>query len=166
MAVILPNLQKIANSFIEKPYLYKDLHLDFNKVRMQNEYLLESIEESDVKVDYDIAAIYNSLRNLFNTKQGQRFLFPTYGLDLYQFLFEPITENNAQTLGELIVRSIEKFEPRVYVEKCIVDPLYEDNQYDITIEIEIPIAKKREALNATLDTKTKSFVFIDTPRTK
>ena len=39
----------------------------------------------DLKIDYDEKAIYNSIRNIFNTKKGQKILNPTFGLDLEQY---------------------------------------------------------------------------------
>ncbi len=164
MAIQIPNIQKIAKRYATSPYLFKDLHIDFDKTQITNEFSQGSISGNDVEVDYDLKAIYNSLRNLFNTKKGQRFLFPTYGLDLNQFLFEPISNTNAQTIGEVIVRSIEKYEPRVLVKTCFVEPVFDDNVYNITIEIEVLISKSNQKFSGTIDTKTKSIIFLETAR--
>jgi len=119
-----------------------------------------------VRVDYDESAIRNSLKNLFNTKPGQRFLFPLYGLDLNQFLFEAVTEENGQSIGEKIVTSIEKYEPRVTLIKCNVVAKPDDNEYDITIIVSIPIFNTTASINTTLDIKTQSFIFVETSRNR
>lgn len=167
MAIKLPSLDKIAQQYTSnKPSVYTDLHLDFAKTGTYNPALRQIIESSDIKADYDENAIKNSLKNLFNTKPGQRFLFPLYGLDLNQFLFEAITPINAQLIGEKIVSSIDKFEPRVTVLNVDVESDPDNNLYNITIVVQIPIFNATTTINTILDTKTQSFIYLDTPRNR
>jgi phage baseplate assembly protein W len=166
MAIKISNLQQIANQYAQKEYYYKDLHLDFEKSSEFSTSLNKKIEGNDVKVDFDESAIRNSLRNLFNTKPGQRFLFPVYGLDLNQYLFEAVSEINGQMIGEKIVTSIENYEPRVSVLECNVIAKPDDNEYDITIVVKIPIFNSTASINTLLDIKTQSFVFVETSRTR
>ena len=126
----------------------------------------QKIEGNDLQVDYDEIAIKNSLKNLFNTKPGQRFLFPLYGLDLNQFLFEGVNEINGQMIGEKIVRSIELYEPRVRLRQCKVVAKPDDNEYDITIIVEIPIINSTASINTRLDIKNQSFIFLETSRNR
>ena len=144
MAIKISNLEAISKQYELKTHVFKDLHLDFGKSFEFNTSLNKRIEGNDIRVDFDEVAIRNSLKNLFNTKPGQRFLFPLYGLDLNQFLFEAVSEENGQLIGEKIVTSIEKYEPRVRLQRCNVIAMPDDNQYDITIILTIPI------LNTTL----------------
>jgi len=166
MAIKIAKLEEISEKFKTNEFLYKDLHLDFKK----NTHIINKtntvVEKNDIQVDYDKNAIKNSLRNLFNTKPGQRILFPYYGLDLYQFMFEPITEGNAQMIGEKIVRTIEAFEQRVVVRQCIIKAKPDDNEYDITLVVEFPVFNTTVSLNSTLDTRTQSFIFAETSRNK
>lgn len=166
MAIKISNLEAISKQFEQKTHVYKDLHLDFEKSFEFNTTLNKRIEGNDVRVDYDEAAIRNSLLNLFNTKPGQRFLFPLYGLDLNQFLFEAVSEENGQIIGEKIVTSIEKYEPRVRLQRCSVVAMPDDNQYDITIMITIPILNTTTSINTTLDVKTQSFIYLETSRNR
>lgn len=166
MAIKISNLQQISDQYKQKDYYYKDLHLDFEKSGEFSTALNRKIEGNDVKVDYDESAIRNSLKNLFNTKPGQRFLFPLYGLDLNQYLFEAVTEFNGQIIGEKIVRSIENFEPRVKLRQCNVVAMPDDNQYDITIILEIPILNTVASINTALDIKNQSFTFVETSRNR
>ena len=164
MAIKISNLQQISDQYKQKDYYYKDLHLDFEKSSNFSTSLNRKIEGNDVKIDFDESAIRNSLRNLFNTKPGQRFLFPLYGLDLYQFLFEAVSEFNGQLIGEKIVTSIENFEPRVSVVECNIIAKPDDNEYDITIVVKIPILNSVASINTLLDVKNQSFIFLETSR--
>lgn len=166
MAIKISNLQQISDQYKQKAYYYKDLHLDFEKSSEFSTSLNKKIEGNDVKVDFDESAIRNSLKNLFNTKPGQRFLFPLYGLDLNQYLFEAVNEFNGQLIGEKIVTSIENYEPRVSVLECNVIAKPDDNEYDITIVVKIPIFNSTASINTLLDIKTQSFVFVETSRNR
>ena len=166
MAIKISNLQQISEQYKRRDYYYKDLHLDFAKSGNYSAALQRKIEGNDIEVDYDEGAIKNSLRNLFNTKPGQRFLFPFYGLDLSQFLFEACTESNGQVIGEKIVTTIEKFEPRVNISQCNIVAMPDDNQYDITLILEIPILNTTTSINTALDMQSKSFIFLETTRNR
>jgi phage baseplate assembly protein W len=166
MAIKIAKLEQVSEKFKTDEFLYKDLHLDFKKSNHIIKQTNTIVEKNDIEVDYDKNAIKNSLRNLFNTRPGQRFLFPYYGLDLYQFVFEPITESNAQLIGEKIVRTIESFEQRVVVRQCNIKAKPEDNEYDITLVVEFPVFNTVVSLNSTLDIRTQSFIFAQTSRNK
>jgi phage baseplate assembly protein W len=166
VAIKIGKLEKIVERYSRKEYAYKDLHLDFAKSGNFDSVLQKRINENDIEVDYDSNAIKNSLRNLFTTRPGQRFLFPEYGLSLDRYLFEAITDENAQTIGETIVRSVELYEPRVTMEKCTVIPKPDDNEYDITIIIGIPLFNTTATINSLLNTKTQTFVFPETSKYK
>ena len=162
MAIKITNLEQLAES--TKRFVYSDLHLDLSKNGNYSEDIQQQIETSDVTVDYDESAIRNSLRNLFNTKPGQRFLFPEYGLDLYQFVFEPISEQIGQLIGEKIVNAVETYEPRITVQNCYVECLEEENQYDIPLIIEFPTFNTISTINSILDMRDQSFIFVETSR--
>ncbi len=166
MAIKITNLEQIAKQYEVKEYLYKDLHLDFAKNYVFNSTLNSRVQGNDLQVDYDVNAIINSLKNLFNTKPGQRFLFPLYGLDLNQYVFEAITTTNGRLIGEKISDSIQTFEPRVTLLQCNVESDPDQNQYSITIIIYIPLFNTTSSINSTLDVKTQTFIFIETSRNK
>jgi len=166
VAIKISNLEQISQQYAQQAYAYKDLHLDFEKSGEYNSTLQQKIDGNDLKADYNENAIKNSLKNLFNTKPGQRFLFPLYGLDLNQYLFEAVTEFNGQIIGEKIVSSIKKYEPRVTLERCKVLAKPDDNEYDITIFLTIPIFNTSTSINTTLDTKTQTFIFAETSRNR
>lgn len=164
MAIKIANLEQLSDQYKQKDYYYNDLHLDFS---MQGEFspsIRSFVPGNDIQLDYDESAIRNSLKNLFNTKPGQRFLFPRYGLDLNQYLFEPCTVYNGQVIGEKIVFAINLFEPRIICRNCDVKALMDFNTYDITIVAEIPILNTTFSINSSLDLKKQMFIFAETSR--
>jgi phage baseplate assembly protein W len=166
MAIRIKELEKIAKTYTENRYLYKDLFLDISRTKIEAPGYPLAVPGTDIKADFDLAAIINSLTNLFNTLPGQRFLFPRYGLDLYQFLFEPITEFNGEIIGNTIYETIKTYEPRVIPKQIKVKLLPDENQYDITIVIEIPALRLIAEPEFLLDIKKQSFIFLPTSRNK
>jgi phage baseplate assembly protein W len=165
MAIKIKNLQQVADdtNTLQK-YVYKDLSLDLILTQIQSPGYPLPLPGFDIKASFDINAITNSLTNLFNTLPGKRFLFPAYGLDLYKFLFEPITKINGQALGNKIYQSIRLHEPRVNPLQVSVLADKNNNLYDIKIFIEIPILSQTTTTQFALDLKKQSFIFISTTR--
>lgn len=161
MAIRITPLQQVSNIIESQRYVYKDLALDIQKDFQYNIVTEQKIDKNDILVSYDQQAIANSIRNLFTTTPGQRFLFPLYGLDLRRFLFEPINETTARTIGETITRAITNFEPRVIIQACNVNGYPDSNQYEIQLVLELPVFQTSYTINSVLDIKTEKFTFIN-----
>ncbi len=166
MAIKISNLQPISDQYAARQFFYSDLHLDLTFRQNYSPALGVTPITNDVKMSYDESAIKNSLQNLFNTRPGQRFLFPNYGLDLNDFIFEAATEDNARLIGEKISSCIYNYEPRVKLKRCIVIPNPDFNAFDVTVVVEIPLFSTELTINSNLDNKTKSFVFVETSRNR
>lgn len=164
MAIKIKNLEQVSKNYAAKQYLYKDLSLDLTQTKIESPGFKLAIPGTDIKADFDLGAIKNSLQNLFNTKPGQRFLFPEYGLDLNQFLFQPITELNGNIIGNRILTTINSFEPRVNVRKTsvILDP--DNSQYIINILIDIPLLSIQTIIETRFDIRRQSFIVLPTTR--
>ena len=61
----------------------------------------------------DEADVDASLRILFGTALGERFMHPQYGLDLRELLFEPITTTAKTLLLDRIKTAVLVYEPRI-----------------------------------------------------
>ena len=59
--------------------------------------------------------IHASLRILFGTAAGERFLQPSFGLDLRELLFEPLSTTMRTFLSDRITTAILVHEPRIQV---------------------------------------------------
>lgn len=119
----------------ESRFTYTDLKLDLEFDYTKNNELLKRKEIKDIKIDYDYAAIRNSIFNLLNTTPGQRILNPFYGVNLQKYLFDRVTEIQAYNIGNDIVQSISKFEPRVVVQNVNVEVDEINQQYNIQLTL-------------------------------
>lgn len=121
----------------ESNFLYTDLKLDLQLDFTRNNEFLKRKEIRDLKIDYDYAAVKNSIYNLFTTIPGQRILNPYFGLGLQKYLFNPVDEDIARLIGNDILRGITRFEPRVRTNsiEVVADEL--NQEYIITLIISL-----------------------------
>ncbi len=73
------------------------------------------------RMTQDEADIDASLRILFGTKPGERPLFPTYGLDLSELMFEPLSTTLRSLLLDRIHTGVLIHEPRIRVLNLVID---------------------------------------------
>jgi len=118
-------------------FTYTDLMLDLKVDYTQNNEFLKNKEIKDLKIDYDYAAVRNSIFNLFNTIPGQRILNPYYGLNLQKYLFYVADEIRARLIGNEILNGISTFEPRIKINNIDVAVDTLNQQYVITLIVSI-----------------------------
>jgi phage baseplate assembly protein W len=138
--------------------IFRDLHLDFQQNFLPTLPHEELVYENDIETDINGKAVGNSLLNLLNTRNGQRFLFPQYGVNLYDYLFEAITTDNARILGENLQMAIEEFEPRIKLKKIQVIPQYDKHQYDINIFYSSPALEGIMEIPLSLELESRNFL--------
>jgi len=117
----------------ESSFLYTDLKLDLQIDYTKNNEFLKRKEVRDLQIDYDYAAVRNSIFNLFTTIPGQRILNPEFGLGLQKYLFNPVDEDIARLIGNDILRGLNIFEPRVRANSIDVVADELEQQYTITL---------------------------------
>lgn len=166
MAIKIQDLEKISKTYTEQTYVYKDLTLDLTQRTIESPGISLPTPGSDIKASFDLAAINNSLTNLFNTLPGQRFLFPEYGLDLHRFLFEPVTPQNGELIGDAVYRAITTYESRVIVKNVNIGVDADNNQYYVTAIIELPILNLVQNLDFVFNIKKQSFISLPLQRKK
>jgi phage baseplate assembly protein W len=112
--------------------VYSDLHLDLvlekNIGKGDN-----PVNTNDLRIDKDLDAIKNSIRNIFSTKKGQKILSPEFGASLEQYLFERVDIFFGNLIGEEILRNLSLYEPRVEVIRIDVLPIPDQNEYKIKV---------------------------------
>ena len=121
---------ELDNSSLENGYLYKDLFLDLDTAVYYNRELNKSSVLKDVQGLFDENAIRNSITNIFLTAPGEKILSPEFGLDLRRYLFEPIKDDIRNRLPIM--------EPRIEIDRVGVIPNADLNEYQITLQINIP----------------------------
>ena len=81
---------------------------------------------------YDFELIKQDLINMFNIRQGERLMNPTFGCAIWDLLFEPLTDQ----VKSLILQNVNQIinsDPRVQAGNVIV------TQYDTGIQIEFTL---------------------------
>ena len=131
-------VDNLDNSSLEQGYLYKDLFLDLTPSVYYNTQINKQVTLKDVQGSFDEQAIKNSITNAFLTSPGQKILSPEYGLDLRRYLFEPVTDFNGFQIQDDIINRLPSMEPRVQVIRVNVEPIPDQQEYFITLQINIP----------------------------
>ena len=152
MALKLDILKDAKNTDKFRNYSYADLHLDLRlDSYLSDKTVGASKNNQDLKISYDEEAIYNSIKNIFNTKKGEKILTPTFGLDLEQYLFENISKENGELIGNTIYEELALYEPRIVCNSVDIIARPEQNEYKITISITIPsLNNKKGTANGVL----------------
>lgn len=117
---------------------YVDLAIDLDNNAINGNQLYNSNNLNDIKVNYDVDAVRNSIVNIFTTSPGEKVLSPQFGIDLTYFLFEPCTEATADIIADLILRELPRFEPRITVNKLDIEVLPDEQAYNVNMQLSIP----------------------------
>ena len=165
MAIKIKSLEQASKTYTDVGFIYKDLFLDIEQTTLTSPGYVVPVPGVDIKSSTDLGAIQNSLQNLLNTRPGQRFLFPKYGLNLSNFLFDTLNEINGQIIGNAIFNAINEFEPRVNVTQVNVALDYDNNQYNIDIYLSIPLLNINTTIQTALDLQKQSFIVLPTSKT-
>ena len=98
----------------------------------------------DVVMTEGQADIDASLRVLFGTSLGERFLVPTYGLDMHELQFEPMSTGLRTFLHDRIRLAILIYEPRITIVSLDVrNPTELDGTLLIALEYEVRATNSR-----------------------
>jgi phage baseplate assembly protein W len=161
------NFNNFRNVFKEeRNFTYNDLYLDLEQEIILLNDNRDAPSGKDLRMSLDEHAIKNSIVNIFNTTPGERFLIPEFGINLRRFLFEPVSDGVARTIGDTILYGLERWEPRIRVDKVnimalnagysarntsnfsekvgriISKPVAED-EYVVNVMISIPLLRHR-----------------------
>lgn len=162
MPIKIKTLKNISDTFIEKKHVFKDLTLDIALNTVETPGFGSNVPGKDIKSSTDGKAVVNSLLNLFNTRPGQRFLFPEYGVRLHSYIFEPATESNAQIVGDAIVAAIDTFEPRVRVNYVNVKVYEDKNAYEYDVFYDVPILNLTTSTSFFIESQDRVFTVLST----
>ena len=98
----------------------------------------------DVVMTEDQADIDASLRILFGTAMGERFLVPAYGLDMHELQFEPMSTTMRTFLHDRIKLAVLLYEPRITIKSLEVrSPTERDGTLLIALEYEVRATNSR-----------------------
>lgn len=102
----------MPKSFEDITYIrsYKDLNVDFRNNPITK----------DVYAVKNEASITQALKNLVQTRFGERLMQPTIGSSVYDMMFEPLDVFSGIELQSRIMATIKNYEPRVEVSEVQV----------------------------------------------
>jgi uncharacterized protein len=88
--------------------------------------------------------VETSLKILFGTGLGERFLVPTYGLDMHEMLFEPMSTTMKTYLEDVIKTAILINEPRINLLSLELDTsVQNEGRISIVVEYELRSTNSR-----------------------
>ena len=131
-------IEKLSENALEGGYLYKDLELDLKYRYSYNNQLNKREYLNDISSLYDLQAVKTSIVTAFPTSPGQNILNPLYGIDLREYLFEPVDDFVAEIIQEIIESNLPRHEPRVNIVDVVVIGDEDQQQYNISLQIDIP----------------------------
>lgn len=67
---------------------------------------------------HDKELLLQSVRQILLTRKGERVMYPNFGANLDDFLFEPLTTELKTQMQTRITESLSTYEPRIVVKKC------------------------------------------------
>jgi len=126
--------------------VYVDLHLDLSESK--NIGLgINPVNSSDILIDINQNAIKNSIKNIFNTRKGQKILNPDFGCSLDQYLFTSVTNSIGKAIANDILDGFARYEPRVKVTNVNVNAIPEQNAYYVTVNYTILQINIQDVIN-------------------
>lgn len=146
MAVIIRNLG-ISK---DPKKLFVDLKLDL-ETQVSSISTNRNTSQNDVALLINGQAIRTRLINLLSTLPGQMVLDPTYGCNLNQYMFEPISRDRGYVIGRYIRSQIEKFVPQIKLEKITVVSDTDNQMYDIEIAYSIFATSEKDKTTIVID---------------
>jgi phage baseplate assembly protein W len=113
-------IERVSKSFKDISSSFQANPLNFDLIAIKNE-----------------TAIARSVRNLIFTAPGERFFDENLGSRISRILFENIDDINANIIKSEIELVIGNYEPRVRLINVDVNPDYDNNAFNVTIQYTI-----------------------------
>jgi len=108
-------------------------------------------QNGDLTVVKNNDSISQALFTLFHTVQGSRVMAPGYGASLLPFLFETFDESTASKMGDYIRSAVERFEPRIFLDKVKINISEAEGIYEIEIFYKIRDTQEISSISFNLE---------------
>ena len=109
-------LERVSKGFKDLSMSFQANPLNYDLIALKNE-----------------SAIARSIRNLVFTYPGERFFNENLGSKISRSLFENIDEISASVIKDEIENTINNYESRVNLIDVIVEPNYDNAEFNVTI---------------------------------
>jgi phage baseplate assembly protein W len=94
---------------------------------------INQFDKNEQKIITDIDCIYQSIDNILSTQKDQRLFLPEFGVDLSQYLFEPMTIETLFALKNEIINAVETWEPRVILSRKESFVEYDEDEHYVNV---------------------------------
>lgn len=94
--------------------------------------------------------VKQSIKIILSTIPGERVRNPEFGCMIYSRIFEPMDSEVAEDMQDDIEDSLSTLEPRINLQRVLVEPQYNNNTYRIEIYYYDTLNKKTDFFNATI----------------
>ncbi|QAY01307.1 baseplate wedge subunit [Aeromonas phage ZPAH1] len=121
MAGFFGNRLKILTN--EKDIYYSDIDPFFRR----------DIKTNDVLMTTNVNAVQQSMAGIIATRKGEKPFDPNFGCDINAQLFELMNDASTSAVERSIFDAIRNYEPRVKIRQVQVIPMYDRNEYIVTI---------------------------------
>tara|TARA_A100001201_G_C4078779_1_gene198254 strand:+ start:585 stop:998 length:414 start_codon:yes stop_codon:yes gene_type:complete len=92
--------------------------------------------------------VATNLRNLILTMKGERVMFPDFGSNIYNLLFEPISADNLSiACKDTIDEAVERYMPYVTIDSVTVEEEFDRNLVNIKVDYRVKGFEASEALD-------------------
>lgn len=81
---------------------------------------------------YDVELIKQDLLNHFQIRKGQKLMNPQFGTDIWDMVFEPMTDANMELIKE-DVKAIVNRDPRIIVNDVLIDSTEKGIRVDVEL---------------------------------
>jgi len=128
--IVTNNPKNVANLLqFYLPIYYLTKVLNTYKLKVNKSFLgtgwgfPPTFSKDNLQVDMlsDVEDIQSSLEILLSTRQGERIMLHKYGCNLNEMVFEPMTTTFKTYIKDMIQTAILFYEPRIDVQKIILD---------------------------------------------
>ena len=108
---------------IDTKEYYSDIEANMNR----------DFRDNDVAIVANVSSVQQSMAGIIGTRRGERPFDPDFGCDIHSSLFENMNEASATAIERSIYDAIGNYEPRVKMENVSVAPIYDRNEYIVTL---------------------------------
>lgn len=122
------NVGSIANVLVPNPFTRPGPSL-YNGPGLPSSYS----DQIELPEKADVALVFDSIRQIIETSQGERLLEPEFGSRVRELIFEPITLVFEQKVKLYVTEAIRKYEPRVK----LVDVTFAYSQNEVRIKYDL-----------------------------
>lgn len=137
--------------------IYSDLKLDFEFNEIKERPLNAKESTRDLLKITNIEAVKTSLRNILNTTYCSRLLDPDIDFNLNKYLFDRLNANTAYFIGYELCTRISLYEPRVVIDNVKVELDFDNDAYNIYLNITVPSLNETLTLTSILNQNGYAF---------